>query len=98
MKYSLRILLAAAAAVSVFGCAEMPGNEPSSIPPKLMIGADNAKVWDHPGAFGPVPADLQAHGDKLCQGIGDKKAIGYHPKAEDENGNLIPGGGYYCSM
>ena len=76
MKYSLRILLAAAVAVSVFGCAEMPGSEPSSIPPKLEIGANNAKIWDHPGAFGPVPAALQAHGDKLCQSIGAKKAIG----------------------
>lgn len=100
MKYLSRLFVTLAMTASVFGCAiaPMPGDQPDATPPKLFVGENNVTSWDRPGAFGPVPSELQGKGDALCTAIGFKKAIGYHPKAEDANGKQIPGGGYYCSM
>ena len=79
------------------GCATItagPGDKPDSVPPKLQIGQDNTKIWDRPGAFGPVPSSLQATGDRICGT--NMKAIGYHPQAQDEKGVPFSGGGYLC--
>jgi hypothetical protein len=79
------------------GCATIPagpGDKPDAVPPKIQIGQDKVKVWDRPGAFGPVPSELQATGNKICGP--NLKAIGYHPNAQDEKGNAFTGGGYLC--
>ncbi|MBY0579601.1 MAG: hypothetical protein K2P57_11205 [Burkholderiales bacterium] len=99
MKLWSRLFVTLAITSSVFGCAvaPTPGDKPDPTPPRLHVGDKNIALWDRPGAFGPVPSELQGAGDSLCQSIGLKKAIGYHPKAEDVNGNPIKGGGYFCS-
>lgn len=97
MKHWSKLLVTLAIATTVVGCAEMPGDKPAANAPRLVLDSDKVATWDHPGAFGPVPSGLQAGGDKICQSIGLKKAIGYHPKAEGVNGKPIAGGGYYCS-
>lgn len=72
-----------------------PGDKPDAVPPKIVLGADNNRIWDRPNAFGPVPAGLQEAGKKVCGPLG-LKAIGYHPNAQDENGYRFPDGGYLC--
>ena len=52
--------------------------------------------WDRPQAFGAVPENLQATGDSICQQALYQRAIGYHPLAQDMDGQPIPGGGYLC--
>lgn len=84
----------------VAGCVAVgPGAKQGEVPPRLVM-RDNAVTWDNPGAFGPVPLELQEAGQKLCGSLDTKeaqfKAIGYHARAMDLNGNLLPGGGYYC--
>lgn len=84
-------------AVGLVACANTasvvkPGDVPAKVPPKLTF----VTYWDDPAAFGKVPPELKATGDKNCQAIGGIEAIGYHPKAEDAQGKAIPGGGYFC--
>jgi len=72
-----------------------PGNQPDSVPPKIVMGPNNSMIWDRPTAFGPIPAQLQENGKKVCGPLG-LEAIGYHPKAQDANGKEFPEGGYLC--
>ena len=72
-----------------------PGKKADPVPPKMTVDSDNNKIWDRPEAFGPVPSKLQAFGNKTCGA--DKKAVGYHPKAKDENGKAFPRGGFLCA-
>lgn len=93
--------------LAVSGCTMMTvGNAPDSNPPKLLKsdndrGLNQGKIddirWDRPGAFGPVPANLQAKGDAGCQAGGFNRAIGYHPGALNLDGKPIAGGGYFCA-
>lgn len=91
----------------ISGCATATiGNAPDRNPPKLLK-SDNAGgvnqgkrdnvIWDRPGAFGPVPANLQATGDAACRAGGFAKASGYHPAALNVDGKPIAGGGYFCA-
>jgi hypothetical protein len=84
----------------------MVGSAPDSNPPKLLktdggmwawdgAGKVNA-TWDRPGAFGPVPDNLKAVGNRICQLTDFREAAGYHPGALDFNGQPIRGGGYLC--
>lgn len=91
------LALAAMIAMSVAACTTTasvvkPGDVPGKVPPKLTF----VSYWDDPAAFGKVPPELKATGDKNCQAIGGIEAIGYHPKAQDAQGKPIPGGGYFC--
>lgn len=85
-------LLAACAAPSI-------GDKQADVAPKIII-KDDVRTWDNPGAFGPVPAELQANGQKVCQSLDTDKvkheARGYHAKAENLEGQAFAGGGYYC--
>ncbi len=102
-------LFAGVVILFVSGCTTMTvGNAPDSNPPKLLKsendrdrGLTQGKVsgirWDRPGAFGPVPANLQAQGDAGCQAGGFTRAIGYHPGALNLEGKPIAGGGYFCA-
>ncbi len=74
--------------------ASLIGSQPSSTAPHLSKQTQLA--WDKPAAFGSVPSSLQARGNRICQGSGFSIAVGYHPKAYDENGRAMPNGGYLC--
>jgi len=86
--------------IAFVGCVTVPvtvGDKPDAVPPKIVMGGKDNKdrIWDRPGAFGPIPADLQEKAKTVC-GQNDMKAIGYHHKAQDENGKAFEGGGYLC--
>jgi hypothetical protein len=76
-----------------------PGPVQGDVAPRLIM-RDGFKVWDNPGAFGPVPADLLATGEQVCATMDtpDLKHVptGYHAKALDADGVEFMGGGYYC--
>ena len=74
--------------------AQAINSTPSSTPPRLAIKKTTA--WNNPGAFGSVPVHLQNKGNSICQRGGFSVATGYHPEALDENGQLMPDGGYLC--
>lgn len=97
--------LVASIALAIAGCAMTPVSEaPSDVPPKLVPAGlrdliDDAYTWDRPDAFGPVPDGLYAIGDAAClQSRVDLAAFGYHPHAQDKEGQPIPGGGFYCGV
>lgn len=96
MKHPL--VLAAVAAVALSGCMSLggPGTQEGDPPPRIVRNDKNQATWDNPGAFGPVPADLQAEGDLDCKSAGMDRAIGYHSRALDANGRPFPIGGYFC--
>jgi len=88
----LPVLLTACAYPSI-------GDKQGDVPPRIVQRGEY-KTWDNPGAFGPVPRELQAMGDKICSSLNTDKvkhrALGYHAKAEDLQGKPFVGGGYYC--
>lgn len=102
---SIKVALVSLFAVSVLAsCALTPsvGDKPGDVPPKLVVDAKDPKknTWDNPAAFGPVPAELVANGEKVCSSLNTEsmqfKAIGYHPKAKAADGSTFPSGGYFC--
>lgn len=102
-----RAALVALAALAA-GCATAPapkmGEAPDDTPPQLVLtdrkDPATGRVlldWDRPGAFGAVSGDLKAIGDGACMAARvDLEALGYHPKAKDEAGRALAGGGFYC--
>ena len=95
MKKFWPISAALGLSLAVSACAIYPsvGSEQSATPPRIVV-KDGAKVWDNPGLFGPVPADVAAKGAQVCGA--NNEARGYHAKALDANGNPFTGGGFYC--
>ena len=97
-------LLSLFAASVLAACAGVPaiGDKPGEVPPRLVVDAKDPKSssWDRPSAFGPVPAELAANGDKVCSTLNangvEFKAIGFHPKAQAANGTTLQNGGYFC--
>lgn len=77
------------------GLGSAPGNEA----PQLIM-RDGIRVWNNPGAFGPVPKDQYDRGVKVCSAMNTREAsfvpIGYHPKAKDNQGVEYQGGGFFC--
>ena len=73
------------------------GDAPHSIAPRLRT-MDGVLGWDRPAAFGRVPDDLKQRATSVCERF-DKNtiAIAYHPGAQAENGQVIPGGGFLCA-
>lgn len=106
MKRFTACTLSAAALALLAGCASAPrmGAQPSDTPPRLVLtekkDPSTGKLlldWDRPGAFGAVNGTLKALGDGACMSARvDLEALGYHPKALDENGQPMNGGGFYC--
>jgi len=96
---SLSLLSACASSVTT------PNKAYGKVPPQLVIQmtkSKNGKVtkrlaWDHPDYFGSVPRNKRKIGNNICKSAGYRKAIGYHPKAKNVNGKILPKGGYYCS-
>lgn len=59
---------------------------------------DGVMGWDRPAVFGPVPQALLAKAVAACQKDDIRlQPIGYHARALDASGRLIPGGGFYCA-
>jgi hypothetical protein len=87
--------------VFLLGCSIpfRPGLVEGAAPPRL-ITIDGKAGWDNPGAFGPVPAELQATGDEVCSSLNagwrTYRATGYHSRAQDVDGNAFPRGAYFC--
>lgn len=71
-------------------------------PPYMVKCAENKTCWNAGAQFRPVPAELQAKGDKICRTSNKysrnkwPNAIGWHPDAKDINGKKMPGGGFKC--
>lgn len=88
------------------GCASVPmmGEKPDATPPKLVQtdkkDPETGRAlldWDRPGAFGKVADELKAVGDGACMAARvDLEALGYHPEARNDKGEVMPGGGFYC--
>ncbi len=94
---ALTLLVALPMFSALMGCTSMqPGAEPGPVPPRLNSLREGDLTWDNPGAFGPVPARLQAIGDSTCLDFGFTHADGYHPDALDVNGKPFDGGGFFC--
>lgn len=102
-----QVLVLTAVAMSLTGCStgSVVGDKYGDLPPQVVfLGAVDAKgqdylTWDRPGSFGPVPKELQGVGDISCMSVSlTLRAGGYHPKALDRKGNLVPGGGFYCQL
>lgn len=102
---SVKVALVSLLSVSVLAsCALTPsiGEKPAEVPPQLKVNDKDPKknTWDKPSAFGPVPAELAASGEKVCATLNTEdmqfKAIGYHPKAKNVDGSTFPSGGYFC--
>lgn len=88
------------------GCNSLRVNyAPAAEPPRLLETqfknvcgcTKKGIIWDHAGAFGPVPTELRETGDATCINYGFTRAVGYHPKAIGLNGAPIEGGAYLCS-
>jgi hypothetical protein len=94
--HRLAVLLAALPMLVSCVMAPVPGSAPAATPPQLLK-SDDGLIWNDATLFGPIPAQLQQNGDKVCRRIGYERAIGYHPKAKDKNGKTMKGGGYYCT-
>lgn len=78
---------------------EIEAENPPRVSEAVSKSEENTKlfVWDRPSAFGKVPASLQPVGDFICaKGRIDMYATGYHSRAQDKDGQAIPGGGYFC--
>jgi hypothetical protein len=75
------------------------GSTPGKDAPQLIM-RDGVRVWNNPGAFGPVPKDQYDRGVKVCSAMNTREAsfvpIGYHPKAMDNQGVEYQGGGFFC--
>ena len=75
------------------------GSAPGKDAPQLIM-RDGIRVWNNPGAFGPVPKDQYERGVKVCSAMTTREAtfvpIGYHPKAKDNQGDEYQGGGFFC--
>lgn len=94
-------IAAAAALVALTGCVTAPpmvGEKPDTVPPQLRTSQKTGLLeWDRLMAFGKVSGPLKATGDVACMSAAPEyEALGYHPRAKDEKGNEMPGGGFLC--
>lgn len=77
------------------------GTTYGDIPPRLAP-SDRGLHWTNTGAFGPVPPAELDRATAVCAKVptvgGSRAAqpLGYHPQAQDQNGQTIPGGGFFC--
>lgn len=66
----------------------------------MLVDSGNGLSWSNAAAFAPVPESEAARGAAICAAVpttgGTARAVGYHPAALDQNGNLVPGGGFLC--
>jgi hypothetical protein len=73
------------------------GERPAGQAPRL-VRSDGVLGWNEPRLFGAVPPAQQARGNALCaQAQTGFEAAAYHPSAQDETGQAIVGGGFFCA-
>lgn len=73
------------------------GNQPGEQAPTL-VRSNGVLGWNEPRLFGVVPLGQQARGDALCAKVQTRfEAVAYHPRAQDEAGQMIEGGGFFCA-
>lgn len=79
-------------------CGVKPhGERPAEQAPRL-VRSDGVLGWNEPRLFGAVPPEHKARGDALCvQAQMGYEAVAYHPRAQDETGQAIVGGGFFCA-
>jgi hypothetical protein len=70
-------------------------------PPKILFGPTGIAYWDHSSKFAAIPNELFSEAQNFCQGLNQHDgvtymSIGYHPLAQDFNGQTYVGGGYFC--
>lgn len=79
-----------------------PSAAPSAVAPQLLMNERGLKQWDHPEAFGPVPAEWLETGKEYCATLnhGGKRfsPTGYHPHALTVEGFPFEDGGFYCTQ
>ncbi len=79
-----------------------PSAAPSAVAPQLLMTEHGLKQWDHPEAFGPVPAEWLETGKEYCATLnhGGKRfsPTGYHPHARSVEGFPFEDGGFYCTQ
>ncbi|ANI99648.1 hypothetical protein A8O14_05870 [Polynucleobacter wuianus] len=70
--------------------------------PRLVpdpYGSDRL-TWDHSSRFGPISPEMKADADLACSEYDLSwltfKATGYHPAAQNLEGEVISNGGYFC--
>jgi hypothetical protein len=71
------------------------------IPPRILFGPSGIAYWDNSSKFGAIPNELFSGVQKFCRELNQNdgvtyKTIGYHPLAQDFNGQTFVGGGYFC--
>lgn len=103
-----RLLVSLAGVVVLAGCASqgvLIGDVPRDpVPQIVFLGARDAQgadylTWENVSSFGKVPQGLQAVGDVSCMRVAiNLRATGYHPRALNRSGKVIPGGGYFCQL
>jgi hypothetical protein len=80
-----------------FCMVKAQGERPAEQAPRL-VRSDGVLGWNEPRLFGAVPAEQQARGNALCaQAQTGFEAAAYHPSAQDETGQAILGGGFFCA-
>ncbi len=78
------------------------GSEFGSPPPRLVVDPENTQQlrWQHIESFGPVPPADMKQGQQVCRKMnhGDTYylVVGYHPQAQDLNGQPFAQGAYLC--
>lgn len=100
---SFLLILSATALSGCVSTAFVVGDRYGEPPPQVSyMGANDLKgqpylTWHRSWAFGPVPAELQSSGDMSCMKLSNSlRAVAYHPRALDLNGQATPGGGFFC--
>lgn len=91
--------VAAAALLGLGGCATSRSDKQDDTPPRLV--ERNKKIaWDRAEAFGPVPLQLASLAALHCAALDSEETKwvpeGFHAKAQDLQGQTLPGGGYFC--
>ena len=95
-------LLPALAFVMLSGCVSVPhpGTSEGATPPRIVLRKDNVPVWTNVPSFGPIRAGDAEHAQSVCSSLDTAKLSfkpeGYHSKAEQLDGKVFDGGGYYC--
>ncbi len=99
-----KLVLSVCAAASLLSACSMSivGSKEGDVPPRVIADPKNpsSRVWDNPGAFGPVPADKAEFAKQACATMSTKDVeivpLGYHSKAQGYDGKTLPYGGVYC--
>lgn len=65
--------------------------------PPALVSVDGQVGWDRPTAFGSVPSDRFALGERRCSEFGTSP-LAYHPNARGLDGQPIEGGGFLCRL